>query len=58
MKINSLENILNGNEVIKYTDAYKNKKIYIFESEKILRSSPRIVDSLEEIYEVLIDDEK
>lgn len=58
MKINSLENILNGNEVVKYTDAYKNKKIYIFESEKILRSSPRIVDSLEEIYEVLIDDEK
>ena len=53
MKIKSPEEIVNSNEFLKYSDAYKNNNIYVFESEKILRATPRIVDGIEEIYEVI-----
>ena len=32
--------------------------IYVFESEKILRATPRIADGIEEIYEVVKNVEK
>lgn len=53
MKIKNKESLIKKNNYIKYTDAYKNNRIYIFKSSKILRGSPRVIDSLNEIYEVL-----
>ncbi|MFK4784889.1 ABC transporter substrate-binding protein [Fusobacterium sp. MFO224] len=53
MKIKDKESLIKKNNYLKYTDAYKNDKIYIFESSKILRGSPRVIDNLKEIYEVL-----
>ncbi|MDP0506115.1 MAG: ABC transporter substrate-binding protein [Fusobacterium sp. JB019] len=53
MKIKNKESLIEKNNYIKYTDAYKNNRIYIFESSKILRGSPRVIDNLMEIYEVL-----
>ncbi|MCF2626390.1 ABC transporter substrate-binding protein [Fusobacterium perfoetens] len=53
MKIKSPEEIVSSNEFLKYSNAYKNNNIYVFESEKILRATPRIVDGIEEIYEVI-----
>lgn len=53
MKIKSPEEIVRNNEFLKYSNAYKNNNIYVFESEKILRATPRIVDGIQEIYEVL-----
>lgn len=53
MKIKSVEDLVRSNEFLKYTKAYKNKNIYVFESDKILRATPRITDGIEEIYEVI-----
>lgn len=58
MKIHSAEDIVKANEFLKYSKAYKNNNIYIFESEKILRATPRIADGIEEIYEVVKNVEK
>lgn len=58
MKIHSAEDIVKVNEFLKYSKAYKNNNIYVFESEKILRATPRIADGIEEIYEVVKNVEK
>ena len=58
MKIHSAEDIVKTNEFLKYSKAYKNNNIYVFESEKILRATPRIADGIEEIYEVIKNVEK
>lgn len=58
MKIHSAEDIVKANEFLKYSKAYKNNNIYVFESEKILRATPRIADGIEEIYEVVKNVEK
>ena len=58
MKIHSAEDTVKANEFLKYSKAYKNNNIYIFESEKILRATPRIADGIEEIYEVVKNVEK
>lgn len=58
MKIHSAEDIVKANEFLKYSKAYKNNNIYVFESEKILRATPRIADGIEEIYEVIKNVEK
>ena len=58
MKIHSAEDIVKTNEFLKYSKAYKNNNIYVFESEKILRATPRIGDGIEEIYEVVKNVEK
>lgn len=58
MKIYSSEDIVKANEFLKYSKAYKNNNIYVFESEKILRATPRIADGIEEIYEVVKNVEK
>ena len=58
MKIHSAEDIVKANEFLKYSKAYKNNNIYFFESEKILRATPRIADGIEEIYEVIKNVEK
>ena len=53
MKIKSSDEIINNNEFLKYSNAYKNNNIYVFESDKILRATPRIADGIKEIYEVI-----
>ncbi len=53
MKIKSVEELVKNNEFLKYSNAYKNGNIYVFESEKILRATPRIAEGIEEIYEVI-----
>lgn len=53
MKIKSADEIIKNNEFLKYSNAYKNGNIYLFESDKILRATPRIVDGIEEIYKVV-----
>ena len=58
MKIHSAEDIVKANEFLKYSKAYKNNNIYVFESEKILRATTRIADGIEEIYEVVKNVEK
>ena len=58
MKIHSAKDIVKTNEFLKYSKAYKNNNIYVFESEKILRATPRIADGIEEIYEVIKNVEK
>ena len=58
MKIHSAEDIVKANEFLKYSKAYKNNNIYVFESEKILRATPRIADGIEELYEVVKNVEK
>ena len=58
MKIHSSEDIVKANEFLRYSKAYKNNNIYVFESEKILRATPRIADGIEEIYEVVKNVEK
>ena len=58
MKIHSAEDIVKANEFLKYSKAYKNNNIYVFESEKILRATPRIADGIEEIYKVVKNVEK
>lgn len=57
MKIKSPHDIIKNNEFLKYSNAYKNNKIYIFESDKILRATPKIADGIEEIYEVLSNEQ-
>lgn len=53
MKVKSAEDIINSNEFLKYSNAYKNGNIYVFESEKLLRATPRIADGIEEIYQIV-----
>lgn len=50
MKIKSVDEIIENNQFLKYSKAYKNNSIYVFESDKILRATPRIADGIEEIY--------
>lgn len=55
MSIKNIDDILNGNIAIKNTTACKNKKIFIIDSSKILRPSPRIIDEVENLYKELTD---
>jgi iron complex transport system substrate-binding protein len=48
MSISNVDSIRNANEVIKQTKAYKNNNIFIVDSSKILRGSPRIFEAMEE----------
>lgn len=50
MSINSADDIVNANPFVKETDAAKNKSIFIVDSAKVLRGSPRIFDAIEELY--------
>lgn len=50
MKVKSVDNLIENNEFLKYSKAYKNDNIFVFESEKILRATPRIADGIEEVY--------
>ncbi len=51
MGINSVEDIVNANPFVKETDAVKNNNVFIVDSSKILRGSPRIFDEIEKLYE-------
>ena len=51
MSISSPEEIINANPFVKETDAVKNKNVFIVDSSKILRGSPRIFEAIEELYE-------
>lgn len=53
MKIKSVNDIIDNNEYLKYSNAYKNNNIFIFETDIILRGTPKIVDGIEEIYNTL-----
>ncbi len=53
MSIASAENILNSNPVIKDTIAGKEGNIFIVDSTKILRGSPRIFEAIDEFYNEL-----
>lgn len=55
MSIKNIDDILNGNVAIKNTNAGKNKRIFIIDSSKILRPSPRIIDEVENLYKELTD---
>ncbi|MDR3259983.1 MAG: ABC transporter substrate-binding protein [Fusobacteriaceae bacterium] len=48
MSISNVDSIKNANEVIKKTKAYKNNNIFIVDSTKILRGSPRIFEAMDE----------
>jgi iron complex transport system substrate-binding protein len=47
MSIADVDSIRNGNEAIKKTRAYRNNRIFIVDSAKILRGSPRIFEAIE-----------
>ena len=53
MSIKSGEDILNSSPMIKETTAGKNKNVFVVDSSKILRSSPRIFEAVEEFYSEL-----
>ena len=53
MRIKKIDDILNTNSIIKETKAGKNNNIFIIDSNKLLRGSPRIFISIEEIYSLL-----
>ena len=48
MSISDVESIRSANEAIKNTKAYRNNHIFIVDSTKILRGSPRIFSAIEE----------
>lgn len=50
MSIKSGEDILSSNPIVKETIAGKNKNVFVVDSSKILRSSPRIFEAIEEFY--------
>lgn len=50
MSISKTEDILNSNITVKETTAGKNSNLFIVDSAKILRGSPRIFDAIEEFY--------
>jgi iron complex transport system substrate-binding protein len=53
MSINSVEDIMNANRMVRRTRAGKEGNIYILPSQMILRPSPRILEELPELYEKL-----
>lgn len=53
MAIKSSDDILNSNNIIKEVNAGKNKNIFIVDSTKILRGSPRIFEAINELYSEL-----
>ncbi len=53
MAIESSNDILNSNSIIKEVNAGKNKNIFIVDSTKILRGSPRIFEAINELYSEL-----
>ncbi len=50
MSIKSSKDILNSSPVVKETKAGKNNNLFIVDSTKILRGSPRIFEAVEELY--------
>ncbi|WP_410208778.1 ABC transporter substrate-binding protein [Fusobacterium sp.] len=50
MMIKNGDNILKDNPVLKQTDAGKNENVFLIDSTKTLRGSPRIFQALEELY--------
>lgn len=50
MGITSTKDIVNSNPFIKNIKAGKNQNIFILDSRKILRATPRIIDALEDLY--------
>lgn len=55
MSISKKEDILNSNSVVKLTTAGKNQNVFIVDSTKILRGSPRIFDVIKEFYNEIKD---
>lgn len=55
MAIAKKEDILNSSPFVKETKAGKNENIFILDSRKILRATPRIIDELETLYKDLSD---
>nr|WP_294705895.1 ABC transporter substrate-binding protein [uncultured Fusobacterium sp.] len=53
MSISKPEDILNSNIIVKETTAGKNNNLFIVDSTKILRGSPRIFEAVEELYKEL-----
>lgn len=50
MAIKSVEEIKNSSHIIKQTKAGENNNIFIIDTDKILRGSPRIIDEIENLY--------
>ena len=50
MAIKNKDDILNSNPFVKETKAGKNKNIFILDSNKILRGTPRIIDALLDLH--------
>ncbi|MGL5655575.1 MAG: ABC transporter substrate-binding protein [Fusobacteriaceae bacterium] len=53
MSIESKEDIIRNNPIIERIKAGQKGNIFIIESDKILRATPRIIDALEELYKEL-----
>jgi iron complex transport system substrate-binding protein len=53
MSINSVEDIMDANRMVRRTRAGKEGNIYILPSQMILRPSPRILEELPDLYEKL-----
>lgn len=53
MSIENKEDIIRNNPIIKRIKAGQKGNIFIIESDKILRATPRIIDALEELYKEL-----
>lgn len=53
MSIESKEDIIRNNPIIEKIKAGQKGNIFIIESDKILRATPRIIDALEELYKEL-----
>lgn len=53
MAISSPKDILNSSPIVKQTIAGKNGNIFIVDSTKILRASPRIFEAIEDLYQDL-----
>ena len=53
MSIKSPDDIFNSNSIVKEVNAGKNKNIFVVDSTKILRGSPRIFEAINELYSEL-----
>lgn len=53
MSIENKEDIIRNNPIIEKIKAGQNRNIFIIESDKIIRATPRIIDALEELYKEL-----
>ncbi len=53
MSIENKEDIIRNNPIIEKVKAGQNSNIFIVESDKILRATPRVIDALEELYKQL-----